>query len=353
MPDSLDKASSVEKINRAGKNKACGASCQSVSKPSREAEAGASQVVSADVNNRTITPNRVGKPSNVIQLSKIAERNQPSIVDCLENARNKRKEFSSHSGSDSNSSSPGRSPKKFRGPVDPLDSPPDDTESSERNTVSPVATMDDIDSPVVQAIMKRFEELSIQVGKASDAHSQKLANLESTINDKFEDQERRLIHMEAELSELREVKEINEALKSRIEVLEARETTDSVEPSNSYLAEWLEKVSRSQEMRAKKEKALNIIISGVDVSGENLRQSVAEFLSKYFKMENVNNLVGGVELVGSKEKKSVRVMLTDEEAKSKILRMKSSCLKGLPFYVDNDCTPLESEIGWRVKLDGE
>lgn len=173
-------------------------------------------------NNIRVTPaTKLGRKSIAESLEKIVEKNKKSIVDCLEKSGNKRKTQWNTSGSEPESKSPERSPKKSRKDLDVAVHEPIEVVSRINESEEEPVSMGDVDSSGVAALMKKLDDLSSQVQAARYDHSQQISNLETTINSRFESQDRRLSILERDMEDVRCKEKNNDELKDRITALES------------------------------------------------------------------------------------------------------------------------------------
>lgn len=290
------------------------------------------------VTNRPVTwsASKAGKPSNVDLLTKYPERAQAPIRNFLTdptkvkkpNRVNKNKECQNKTMS-----------------------------SNEQGNIlqsSPAAVPADGDrnatemSPESLLILQRIDGLSSQVAKAQADHSAEIKKLESSINIRFDHQDKRLDAVESEVTLLKEAQNNNENLAERITALESSKSNDAGAAPNEYLIDWLSKVTNRMEQRDKYEKRFNFIIRGLDIS-EDPRAATEAFLTSYFKLEDAKNEITNVIVLGKEDKRFLKVTLRNLETKKHIFKSKGGCLKGLPIFIEQDQTPLEDEIGWRAR----
>lgn len=201
-------------------------------------------------------------------------------------------------------------------------------------------------SPETLLILKSIAELKTQMQSANANQASLLSNLEISINNKLEIQD---VKLETVEKQVRELKSENEKLIERIKALEEGKNQNGSVTTNEYLTEWLLKVSNTQEMREKKERKLNLIFKGLDIQNKNPEDLIARFLSSHFNIENARDEIDAVETIGEEKSGFHLVIFKNLETKNSILKLKSKCLKNLPFFIEQDCSPLEGEIAWRTR----
>lgn len=220
-------------------------------------------------------------------------------------------------------------------------------QSKDRNRTPPTNKVDGMSSESL-TILKRIDKLSKQISESKKEHSTEINDLKVSIESRLDEQDLRLEAVEQKVEVLSEGME-KEKILERVEALQKfKESGEKgLAGTNTHIVEWLSKVAERLEQRERSEKAHNLLISGLETTGSNPMDAVADFLSKYFKIENVKKEIEMVSIFGKEKPPRLRIIPKNLATKYKILNAKSSSLKGTNFFIEQDLTPLESEIRWK------
>lgn len=217
----------------------------------------------------------------------------------------------------------------------------------------------------LKTILAELQQLRRKNSEASAETNRKLAELTEKIEEESTNNANRLAKMKNDVQRRDDLwKTKFEKLCCRVSDIEknmARQVPDfrelireefaHSEPTptsglNPALENQIYKCSDWMEKQERKERRLNIVVKGFKPKNENLLEEVNLFFQNFFSMENVISLCR----ISNADKNSLLATVIDWNVKLNIMKLKSTKLQGINVYIENDLTPQERNIEYKLRM---
>ncbi|CAG5084824.1 Similar to LINE-1 reverse transcriptase homolog (Nycticebus coucang) [Cotesia congregata] len=132
---------------------------------------------------------------------------------------------------------------------------------------------------------------------------------------------------------------------SRLESLEAKIKNPAEQSLDSTVKNQVDKISGLLEEQSKLLKQNNVIIKGLQTNPSSTYNDVKLFLEQKFNIPRASITVYTI----GKQRNVFKVCLANWELKTGIMKNKKAALKGTEIYIENDLTPEERAIAFKLR----